>query len=1026
MKAASGFGGGSRTDPGPRRFARVDNAASEDGDGRGVRWAPITVGMAIILAGMRAGRDDSAMNSGISRFVLWTFLGSVAGAANSSSAATPSGPASSDFNRDIRPLFAKHCTACHGGVKAAGKISFVYREQAMALGKSGKRAILPGDPEGSELMRRVTSTDPDERMPQPDHGPALTEGEVAMLRNWIREGAKWSEHWSFVPPQPPAEPKVRDNTWSVTPADRFVLARLEAEGWKPSAEASPAEWLRRVTLDLIGLPPTPKEFEAYLEDRRDNARRAKEKVVDRLLDSPRFGERWAAMWLDLARYSDTYGFEKDPHRDIWPWRDWVIRAFNADMPFDEFTIKQLAGDLLERPTADDLLATAFHRNTQNNTEGGTDDEEYRTVAVHDRVNTTWTAWQATTFGCAQCHAHPYDPIPQRDYYRFAAFYDNTEDCDQNDDFPRLLFSQDLTRRDEVTRWQLEARDLRQLLNMEGLAAVAGVSDWQTLVPTNAKASGGQLTVGDDARIRASGTLPVKVTYTLTLPAIQGLTALRLDIFPETGDPKAAPERGQVLSKIAVSLSSAGVTNQPVALQELIADYLAGPFDAARVIDSGGGFGSYPVQNTSRRAVVVLAKPLEAPADATLEITIDHGIASNSGVQGCPLRHFALAFTKDTRLSAFASGSERQEKWKSLQSLKDRLKDQPGTRVPILVERSQPARRDTRVFVRGNRATRDEAVTPGIPDVVVPPKKEGDLSRLDMARWLVGDANPLAARVLANRLWAEMFGRGIVETLEDFGTSGARPTHPELLDHLALRLRGEWRWSIKRFLREIALSATYGQSAIVTADLAERDPFNQWYARGPRVRLTAEMVRDQALALSGTLSTKSYGPPVYPPQPDGVWSTVYSGDKWNTSQDADRFRRAIYTYQKRTSGYPVFLTFDAPTRDACTARRLASNTPLQALTVLNDPAFIEMAQSFANRMEVVADTPAGQIQYACRLLTLEPPPRSVVDALLKLYQGSLDEFRSDPASADKLAPTPERAALVLVANTLLNLDLALTR
>lgn len=970
--------------------------------------------------------EDSDMNSGISRFARWTLIGSVAGAMGLSEAATPSGSASTDFNRDIRPLFARHCTACHGGVKAAGKISFVYREQAMAVGKSGKRAIQPGDPDGSELMRRVTSKDPDERMPQPEHGPALTDHEVAVLRTWIREGAPWSEHWSFVPPQMPPEPKVSDNAWPVTTADRWVLARLEAEGWKPSPEATPAEWLRRVTLDLVGLPPTPKEYEAYLEDRRDDPRRAKETVVDRLLASPRFGERWAAMWLDLARYSDTFGFEKDPHRDIWPWRDWVIRAFNADMPFDEFTLKQLAGDLLENPTADDLLATAFHRNTQNNTEGGTDDEEYRTVAVHDRVNTTWTAWQATTFGCAQCHAHPYDPIPQRDYYRFAAFFDNTEDCDQNDDFPRVLFAQDMARREEVARAQLEVRELRQRLNTEGLAAVAGVSDWETLSPTNAKASGGTLTVGDDGRIRASGTLPVKVTYTLSLPAIQGLTALRLDIFPESQDPKAAPERGQVLSKIALSLSAPGVTNQPVLLQEFIADYLAGPFDAARVIDSGGGFGSYPVQNTPRRGVVVLAKPLEAPADATLEITIEHGIASNSGVQGCPLRHFTLAFTKDARLSAFAGNSERLGQWRSLQALKDKLKDVPGTRVPVLVERTQPARRETRVFVRGNRATRDEVVTPGIPDVVLPPKKDGELSRIDMARWLVGDANPLAARVLANRLWAEMFGRGLVETLEDFGTSGARPTHPELLDHLAVRLRGELRWSIKRFLREIALSATYGQRSKVTPDMAERDLFNRFYARGPRARLTAEMVRDQALALSGTLSTKSYGPPVYPPQPEGVWSTVYSGDKWNTSQDADRFRRAIYTYQKRTSGYPLFLTFDAPTRDACTARRLASNTPLQALTVMNDPAFIEMAQSFANRMEVVADTPAGQIQYACRLLTLEPPPRSMVDALLKLYHGSLDEFRSDPASADKLAPTPERAALVLVANTLLNLDLALTR
>lgn len=941
-------------------------------------------------------------------------------------ASSPLLHAATDFNRDIRPLFAKHCTACHGGVKAAGKISFVYRDMALATGKSGKPAIVPGNPAESEVMRRVLSTDPDERMPQPDHGPALSESEVAVLRQWIQDGAVWSEHWSFVPPRPPAAPALKDPSWAAVPADRFVLARLEAEGLKPSPEATPAEWLRRVTLDLTGLPPSPRDYDAFLEDRREDPRRANERVVDRLLSSPRYGERWASLWLDLARYSDTYGFEKDPHRDIWPWRDWVIRAFNADLPFDQFTLRQLAGDLLENPTADDLLATAFHRNTQNNTEGGTDDEEYRMVAVLDRVNTTWTAWQATTFGCAQCHAHPYDPIPQRDYYRFAAFFDNTEDCDQNDDFPRLLVPRDPDRREEVTRAQRAAQLLRRTLNDEALQVAATVQDWSPLVPASAKSSGGTLTVGEDGHIRSSGTIPIKATYTLSAPAIPGLTALRIDLLPDSKDPKAAPERGQVFSKFSVALATPGASNQPVILRELIADYLAGPFDAARVIDSGGGFGSYPVMNAPRHAFIVLEKPLDAPAHATLEITLEHGIAANSGVQGCVLRQFTLATTTNSTLTRFVTSPERRARWEELQALKDQFKEVPGTRVPVMVERDAPATRDTRLFIRGNRLTRDESVTPGMPDLLAPLKADHRLSRLDMARWLVSDAHPLTARVLANRLWAEMLGRGIVETLEDFGTTGARPTHPELLDDLALRLRGEWKWSIKRFLREIALSATYAQSARVTPALAELDPFNRLYARGPRARLTAEMVRDQALALSGSLSTKAYGPPVYPPQPDGVWSTVYSGDRWNTSQDADRFRRAVYTYQKRTSGYPVFLTFDAPTRDACTARRLPSNTPLQALTVLNDPAFIEMAQSFANRMEAAADSPGAQIAYACRQLTLEPAPRSMVESLLKLYRGALEDFRADPGAADKLAPTPERAALVLVANTLLNLDVALTR
>lgn len=940
--------------------------------------------------------------------------------------------ATTDFNRDIRPIFSKHCTACHGGVKAAGKISLVYREKAIADGKSGKRAIVPGNPEGSELIRRVLSGDPEERMPQPDHGPPLSTGEIAALRQWIQEGATWSEHWSFVAPQEPAEPTLKNSSWATVTADWYILSRLEAEGLTPSPEATPAEWLRRVTLDLTGLPPTPREYATFVEDRRTDPRKAKERVVDRLLASPNFGERWASMWLDLARYSDTYGFEKDPHRDIWPWRDWVIRAFNADMPFDQFTIRQLAGDLLRDPTADDLLATAFHRNTQNNTEGGTDDEEYRTVAVLDRVNTTWTTWQATTFGCAQCHAHPYDPIPHRDYYRFAAFFNNTEDCDQNDDFPRLLFSRDAARRDEMTGVQRQIRALRQSLNARGLGVVAGVQDWKRMVPETANASGGTLAIAPDGRIHAGGTLPIKVVYELTFPVVPGMSGLQVDLFPESEDSKGLPERGQAFSKIKVSLVTPGegTTNQPLALEEVIADHLSGPLDPFAVIAAGegggSGFGSYPVMTSPRRLRVLLAQPVVASSGAKLQVTLEHGIASNSGIQGCVLRNFALSASTDGRLSAFAASSERRDGWKSLQVLNERLKDVPGTRVPVLMERPLPALRETRVFIRGNRAMRDEVVQAGIPEVVMPPRLDHPLTRLDMAQWLVGDQNPLAARVLANRLWAELMGRGIVETLEDFGTSGARPTHPELLDHLALKLRGEWRWSVKRFLREIALSSTYAQSARATPILADRDPENRLCGRGPRSRLTAEMVRDQALAFSGTLSSKAFGAPVYPPQPEGIWNSVYSGDRWNTSQDADRFRRAIYTYQKRTSGYPVFLTFDAPTRDSCTARRLPSNTPLQALTVLNDPAFLEMSQSLANRMEVAGETPQDQIRYACRLLTLETPPDVMVNSLMKLYRGAVEDFQTDRSSVDKLAPTPDRAALVLVANTLLNLDAALTR
>ncbi len=940
--------------------------------------------------------------------------------------AAPSQTGHTDFNRDIRPLFATHCTACHGGVKAAGKISFVYRDKALASGKSGLPAIVPGRPEDSEVIRRVTTTDPDELMPQPKHGPRLSEAEIAVLRQWIREGATWSEHWSFVPLSPPPKPEIKNLGWTRTSIDSFVLHRLESEGLNPSPAASPQEWLRRVSLDLIGLPPSLEEYSDFVVHLRIDRESAKARVVDRLLGSPHFGERWAALWLDLARYSDTFGFEKDPHREIWPWRDWVIRAFNNDLPFDQFTLKQLAGDQLPQPSPDDWLATAFHRNTQNNTEGGTDDEEYRMAAVLDRVNTTWTTWQATTFGCTQCHAHPYDPFPHQDYYRFVAFFNNSEDCDQNDDFPKVLFSLDPDRRDQTVQLQRETRRLREALNADGLETVAQITDWKPWIPSEAKASGGSLVVDASGIISTRGTIPITVQYTLAVPAVSGMTAIKIRILPDSMDLKRAPERGQAFSKLRLSWVIPGQSNQPIAFAEVIADHLAGPRDPNKVLEGDGGFGSYPVMAGPREGVLLLEKPLKVSPDGTLQLTLDHGIAANSGVQACALRKFTLWTSTDTRLTTLANSPTRQNTWTQWRAALAKLKDVEGVRVPVMIERSPSASRETRTFIRGNRLTLDEVVQPGVPEVLKPKSIDSPGSRLEMAQWLIHPENPLTARVLANRLWAELFGRGIVVTVEDFGATGAKPSHPELLDHLALRLQGEFGWSIKRFLRELALSSTYAQSSRIPADLAERDPQNLLLARGPRSRLSAEMVRDHALAVAGVLSRKQYGPPVYPPQPEGIWNTVYSSAKWETSSNDDRFRRAIYTYNRRTSGYPMFLTFDSPTRDSCVARRIPSNTPLQALTTWNDPAFMEMAQSLATRMDSNAGTTREKIARGCRQITLEDPPTPMIDSLIRLFDGALEEYRRDPESSKKLGDTPERAALTLVANTLLNLDISLTR
>ncbi|MBM3846088.1 MAG: DUF1553 domain-containing protein [Verrucomicrobia bacterium] len=963
-------------------------------------------------------RHDAAW--GLFRLVLLCFtLGPALSAAEAV-------PRLVDFSTEVRPLFAKHCTACHGGVKTAGKLSFLYREKALSKGSSGAFAVIPGEPDKSEVIRRVTSVDPDEVMPKPEHGPALSQGEVDVLRQWIRQGAPWSDHWSFLPPVEPARPLIRNKSWPKSTADAHVLAQLESLGLSPSPEATAAEWLRRVTLDLTGLPPSVDDFERFTEDCRSGFETARASRVDRLLASPAFGERWASVWLDLVRYSDTYGFEKDPFREIWPWRDWVIRAFNEGMSFDDFTIRQLAGDLLPNPSAEDLLATAFHRNTQNNTEGGTDDEEFRMAAVLDRVNTTWTTWNATTFGCVQCHAHPYDPFEKADYYRFAAFFNNTEDCDQNDDFPRKPFPNEASSREESLRLQRQAGRLREELNATGVVKLKDLKQWQPILPLSANATGGVIKHEPDGLIRTSGTLPIDVVYTLEIPRIPGATAFRIEILPDSDEAGRPPERGQAISKFALCIKPKGASNQVVKLQDVVVDFLAGPRDPRNVIQAGGGLGSYPVMTGRRWGVMILEKPLEIPEGAGLEIRLEHGIASNGGVQGCALRQFRLSYVKDPGVSEFARSQQRMEAWAEHARLKNRIKELGGPEVPVLVERSQSARRETRVFVRGNRLTLAESVTAGVPKSALVGSRSNPGDRLEMARWLVSDQNPFAARVLANRLWAEMFGRGIVETLEDFGTSGARPTRPELLDHLALRLKGELGWSVKAFLREIALSASYAQSARASAGLLERDPGNSLLARGPRSRLTAEMIRDQGLALSGLLSRKSFGPPVFPPQPEGIWNTVYSGEKWNTSTNEDRFRRAVYTYARRTAGYPLFITFDAPMRDVCSARRMASNTPLQALNTLNDPAFLEMAAALARRMEKAGTLPHDQIRFGLRLVVLDPPKIEDVQSLEALYRDCLKNYRANADLARQLGESPEHAALTLVANAILNLDLSLIR
>ena len=927
------------------------------------------------------------------------------------------------YNRDIRPILTKNCTACHGGVKAAGGISFIYREKALGTGKSGQRAITPGKPGESEMIRRIRATDPGDVMPPAKHGPPLDASQIALLEKWISQGAEWQEHWAFIVPTETPPPEVSNATWPTSPLDHYILARLDREGLKPAPEAPPAVWLRRVSFDLTGLPPSPEELAAFTADFATDAKAARARTVERLLASPHFGERWAAMWLDLARYSDTYGFEKDPGRTIWPYRDWVIRAFNSDLPFDRFTIEQLAGDLLPSPTADQRLATAFHRNTQNNTEGGTDDEEFRVAAVIDRVNTTWTAWQATTFGCVQCHSHPYDPIAHDEYYRFYAYFNNTEDCDLDDDFPTFPVANDPAKRDEVASLTKDTAALREEINAPGRKLALETGDWKPLVPDEFKPSHGKLVVSN-GEIRAEGTLPVGATHVFSAPAA-AFTALRLRILPDSDDPKKWPERGAFASSVQIEMVDPAGAATPVAMQEVFADHLAGPYDPITAIRGGGGLGDFPKLHGPRWFVLVPTQAVAPAPGAKLRFTIKQG-AATTGNQATPLRRFALDLSGSPAWITLVQQPERAAAWQRHADLTGKLRAIPAARVPVFSERPADGRRETRVFARGNRTAKENAVDPGLPALFSSSNKAAVPDRLAMAKWMVGPDNPLTARVLANRLWGELFGTGIVETMEDFGTSGTPPSHPELLDWLALSLQNQHHWSVKSFLREIVLSSTYRQASSTAPDLAARDPRNRLLARGPRNRLGAEMVRDQALAAAGLLSPKAFGPPVFPPQPAGVWNSVYSGAAWNESKGEDRFRRGIYTYHKRTSGFPGFLTFDAPTRDLCTARRIATNTPLQALVTLNDPAHIEAAQALAKRMAAHSPDLAARLAFGYLLTTQQAATPAVIEELAALHSAALSDYRAQPDLAAKLGPTPEDAALTLTANTLLNLDAALTR
>lgn len=929
-----------------------------------------------------------------------------------------------DFARDIRPLLNKHCVGCHGGVKRAGKISFIYRDVVVATNAADTKPIHPGDPDHSEIIRRLTTDNEDDRMPPAEHGPRLAEQEIQLFREWIRQGAAWKEHWAWVKPAPQPAPQVSKPNWVRQQLDAFVLAKLDNEKLKPSPEAERAQWLRRVSFDLTGLPPTPEELKAFRADKSDAAY---SKVVDRLLASPSFGERWASPWLDAARHADSMGFEKDPLRTVWPYRDWVIRALNADLPFDQFTIKQLAGDLLPNATLDDQIATTFHRNTQVNTEGGTDDEEYRIAAVLDRVNTTWEVWQGVTMRCVQCHAHPYEPIRHEEYYRSFALFNTTRDWDLPDDSPVLRVPLSETNFARARQLDRELSRLRQDEFTARRPLFEATAGWLPLTPDLATATKGTKLVirtnQEIAEVRTDGTVATHTAFTIESPLPPGLdqfSALKLEVWPD--DPKTArltPEKGFIITEVKIALTSP--TNE-IKLAHCFGDEAepAQPDDSA-IRSDRAGWGANPRLSQVRKAIFIPATSTPLPPNARLRLTIAHEQGANDSA-ALVSRRLRLAVTATTDWQRFTATPDFAQRRAEIAKLEKARTEIASASLPVMGEQEAAFRRSTAVFERGNWLAKGEEVSAGMPRLFQIATATPPQNRLALARQLVSPENPLTARVTVNRLWSEMFGIGLVETLEDFGSSGQPPANQALLDHLALRFENELAWSCKRLLREIVLSATYRQDARTTPKLATRDPRNRLLARGPRNRLSAEMVRDQALAVSGMLSPKMFGPAVMPPQPEGVWDIVYSGAKWEAATGEDRYRRAVYTLLRRTATYPSYLTFDMPSREICVSRRIRTNTPLQALVTLNDPVYLECARALAQRMRREAGAGVGrQITRGYELATGHTPARDAVRTLEKLHTEALERYSHNPELAKLLAGTPEESALTLVANALLNLD-----
>jgi len=978
-----------------------------------------------------------------------------------------------DFERDVRPILAENCLGCHSAGRAAGGLKLTDRDAALAPTKKGRPAIVPGDPDASELLRRVRSTDPAVRMPMARE--PLEPRAIETLRRWVAEGVVWPRHWAFEPvrkvdpPAPRASARVRNDI------DRFILVKLEAKGIAPSPEADRYTLIRRLYYDLLGLPPPVEEVDAFAGDARPDAY---ERLVDRLLASPHFGERWGRHWLDLARYADSDGYEKDRARpDAYVYRDWVIDAINRDLPFDRFTVEQVAGDLLPDATSRSMIGTAFNRQTLTNEEGGVDQEEFRVNAVIDRTATLGTAWLGLTVGCARCHDHKYDPLPQADYYRLFAFFNDADEV--LTEVPTGAKAPELDRRLASLQRALTARyaelapgllaweadEHRRI--MATPSTPLAEEPLEVLELASAAGVGTADRLGSDLCVRAG---PERDRYTLTArAAAPEVTGFKLWVLPDEALPARGPGRGPdggfVLTGFRAYVVHEGAADEPVELHRAQADYAERGFEAEAVLSGkDGGRSGWAVGGKLGQPHWIQFRtraPLRLDGSARLRIVLDQqfgegralgrfhlaALTGNSRGLHIPAKDVAdglemypekrVAQTRRRLLDYYVSEVVRDERARALrQEIAALLKEHGARTMEVRTIGTPLLARKTHVLDRGDFLSPRQEVEPGIPAILGSlPTHSGNLNRLDLARWLVSPENPLTARVAVNHVWNLLFRRGLVRSLDDFGLRGERPTHPELLDWLAGQFRNELGWSRKALIRSIVTSSTYRQASGYRPELVEVDPENRLLARQNRIRVESEIVRDLQLAASGLLARRIGGPSVFPPMPEDLAKLSYANSfTWKNSDGEDRYRRGMYTFFKRTIPHPNLMTFDSPDANVSCVARTVSNTPLQALMLLNNETHVEAAQALACRLLARSGDDAARLGHAMRVCVSRPATereiaslRGVLDTARRYYAAHRDEAKSLLGRhAPPTVPAEEAAAWIAAVRVVLNLDEFITR